>query len=122
MIDQLTRPMQRNTRSRLSAHGLLMQYEEAVSTAVEATLNEGLRLSRATVAARQRAAEAWREPLTIVAAEELSRRLALQAGRGPRVAIRSAALRRALAPYAALVATAARTEMARQPHEFIAAD
>jgi hypothetical protein len=109
-------------RGQPSAYGLLMNYERALTDAVEATIARGLRRSRATVDARAKAAAAWREPLTIIAAEELSRRLAAQASRGTRSAVSPSSLARALSPYAALVAVAAQTEMAHQPHEFVAAD
>jgi hypothetical protein len=105
-----------------SAYSLLMNYERSIADAVEATIERGLRESRATVEARQRAAFAWREPLTVVAAEELSRRLATQAVHGTRSAVSPSSLTRALRPYAALVGASARAEMPRQTPEFVAAD
>jgi hypothetical protein len=99
-----------------------MEYERAVSDAVEATIAEGLRQSSSTLEARGRAAAAWRDPLTFAAAEHLSRRLALQAVKGASSAVTPSTLRRALLPYAALVAAAAEAEMERSPDAFIAAD
>lgn len=119
MTDQPRRRVRRDQRS-LSAYGLLMRYEHALAGAVEATIAEGLRRSRATVEARARAAAAWRDPLTMVAAEELSRRLARQARQGGRATVSLSALRRALRPYADLVAVAAGAEMARALDEFVA--
>jgi hypothetical protein len=120
MTDQ-PRPT-RGAERPLSAYGLLMNYEHALSDAVEATIAEGLRRSNATVAARRRAADSWRDPLTFIAAEELSRRLGAQAAQSNRATVSPSSLRRALRPYAGLVATAARTEMASESHEFVAAD
>lgn len=120
MTDQLRRRTRRDQRP-LSAYGLLMRYEHALAEAVEATIAEGLRRSPATVEARGRAADAWRDLLTIIAAEELSRCLARQAVQDGRAAVSPSSLRRALRPYADLVAAAARAEMARTPHEFAAA-
>lgn len=122
MTDQPRHHDARRSQRTPSAYGLLMNYEQALQDAVEATIVEGLRLSRATVAARTRAADAWRDPLTFIAAEEFSHQLAEQAARGDGVSLSPSSLRRALRPYAALVATAACAEMTHEAHEFVAAD
>jgi hypothetical protein len=94
-----------------SAYGLLMNYELALTEAVAATIALGLRSARADAAARERVVAAWRDPLTMVAAEFLADRLADQALQG-RSTVSLAALKRALRPYANLVAVAAQAEMA----------
>jgi hypothetical protein len=110
-----TDPRLPSSRSRAessgSAHGLLMQYEAALAEAVEATLALGLRTARADAPSRARVAAAWRDSLTMVAAEFLAERLADQALRG-RSSLSLSALKRALRPYANLVAVAAQAEMA----------
>jgi hypothetical protein len=122
MSDQLRRRAARRARQAPTAYGLLMRYERAIADAVEATLDEGLRLSRAGVQARARAAAAWRDALTFVAAEHLSNLLGEQAAHSDRASFSSSSLRHALRPYATLVANAARAEMAREPETIVAAD
>jgi hypothetical protein len=122
MSDQLRRRAARRTQQAPTAYGLLMRYERAIADAVEATLEEGLRLSRAGVQARARAAAAWRDPLTFVAAEHLSNLLGEQAAHSDRASFSPSSLRHALRPYATLVANAARAEMAREPETIVAAD
>ena len=122
MTDQLRRRATRRAQQAPTAYALLMRYERAIADAVEATLDEGLRLSRAGVEARARAATAWRDPLTFVAAEHLSNLLGEQAAHSDRASFSPSSLRHALRPYAALVASAARAEMAHEPKTFAAAD
>jgi hypothetical protein len=88
-----------------------MNYELALTDAVEATIALGLRSARADATAREWVAAAWRDPLTMVAAEFLAERLADQALQG-RSTVSLSALKRALRPYANLVAVAAQAEMA----------
>jgi hypothetical protein len=122
MADSLVTRAPRRRPGQVSSYHLLMNYEQALADTVESIIAAGLSRTRASAEVRQQVADAWREPLLIVTAEELSRRLAHQATRGPRARVSPAALRRAVAPYATLVATAARTVAARQPDAFMAAD
>ena len=114
--------VQNRTQRAAPAVDLLGRYERTIADAVEATLQEGLRGSYALPEARERVAEAWREPLAIVAAEELSRQLARKAAVGASGDCHPAGLRRAMRAYVPLIAVAARTENGSLMPAFFAAD
>ena len=116
-----TQPRTRRTQAP-SAFALTMDFEQTLIEAVEATIAAGLEQARATPAVGERVATAWRDALMFAAADELSTQMVAQADRSRRTGAYGTALRRALAPYAALVATAAETEGRRGPGEFLAAD
>ena len=116
-----TQPRTRRTQPP-SAFALTMDFEQTLIEAVEATIAAGLEQARATPAVGERVAAAWRDALLFAAADELSTQMAAQADRGRRTGAFGTALRRAMAPYAALVAAAAETEGRRGPGEFLAAD
>lgn len=117
------RPSARRRISPPSAYGLIMDYEQSLVEAVEATIAAGLAKARTTPVIGERVAAAWREPLMVVAADELSRDLQARADRRERPRARLAPLRRRLAPYASLVAAAAASASEQPPaHGFIAAD
>lgn len=117
------RPSARRRTAPPSAYKLIMDYEQSLIEAVEATIAAGLAEARATPVIGERVAAAWREPLMVVAADELSRDLQARAGKQERPRSRLAMLRRRLAPYATLVAAAA-ASVSEQPSSpgFIAAD
>lgn len=116
------RRSRRRSAQQSTAYGLMMQFERTIAETVEAVIRRGLRQSQADLAARERASAAWREPLQLLAAEELSRRHAHAVSDKRPVALSPAALRRSLMPYSSLVAVAARKEMERHPSIFMAAD
>lgn len=122
MTTTLIRQRSWQRRKSQSAYGLLMDYEQALAGAVEATLAEGLAQVQVSAEAAKRAANTWRDLLTIIAAEELSRRLSSAAAKGMAARISVATVARALKPYAALVAEAAEAEMAHPSDTFMAAD
>ena len=93
---------------------LIARYEQAISEAVETTLAGAIQEMDAPAQVAERVVGAWRDLLTVIAAEELSHRLARAAVDDTSARMATGMVRRALAPYGHLIATAVETELSRE--------
>ena len=93
---------------------LIARYEQTISEVVETTLAGAIQETEAPTHVAERVAGPWRDLLTVIAAEELSHRLARAAANNVSARLATGTLRRTLAPYGHLIVAAIETELSRE--------